>query len=556
MSRKLTATVLCLCLVLLNDLAYARGGRGGGGGGGRGGGGGSARMSGGGGGMSRAPSMSRAAPAARPAPRPSAPRPNTSRPTGGMQRPSTPNRSAGNVANRASGIQSRPGGAGSSNLARPGGAGAGAARSNFGQAASGRSAFENRGNFDRPSANQLDDFLGMPRQSGAASRNTGGSNLGDTNAKTYTTPGGSTITVAGGSGSRQTAGGATVGGAGAAIKVDGANGNSFVKGTGVAGATNGTNSAIAGGSVTAGRGAGGDSFANARGGYADTAGNRAIGGATAVQGRNGYTAANVRGAATSGGVTRVGSATAVRGPAGNTVAAGRGAAFVNGQFVGGRTWGAVNGSFTHWNAFGPGWYNRYPGAWWPGKWALATTAWATATWWVAGGYCGCTGEPVYYDYGNSVYSDGENVYYDDQPVATNQEYYDEASQIAATGAEPTDDSWLPLGVFSVVSDGQDNADKILQLAVNKQGQIRGNYQDLVTNQVTPVTGAVDKDSQRVAIKMEGNDSFLLETGLYNLTNDEAPALLYLGADKPESRTLVRMKQPEDQTAAANAPPTS
>jgi hypothetical protein len=50
--------------------------------------------------------------------------------------------------------------------------------------------------------------------------------------------------------------------------------------------------------------------------------------------------------------------------------------------------------------------------------------------------------------------------------------------------------------------------------------------------------------------LEGNDNFLLETGLYNLTNDEAPALLYLGKDAPQTRTLIRLQQPADEAAAA------
>ena len=38
----------------------------------------------------------------------------------------------------------------------------------------------------------------------------------------------------------------------------------------------------------------------------------------------------------------------------------------------------------------------------------------------------------------------------------------------------------------------------------------------------PVIGAVDQKSQRMAMKLEGNDSLVVETGLYNLTNDEVP----------------------------------
>lgn len=46
--------------------------------------------------------------------------------------------------------------------------------------------------------------------------------------------------------------------------------------------------------------------------------------------------------------------------------------------------------------------------------------------------------------------------------------------------------------------------------------------------------------------MEGNDSIVMETGLYNLTNDEVPVLVHFGADRQEGRTLIRLKQPEEK----------
>ena len=52
---------------------------------------------------------------------------------------------------------------------------------------------------------------------------------------------------------------------------------------------------------------------------------------------------------------------------------------------------------------------------------------------------------------------------------------------------------------------------------------------MLTEQVTPVTGSVDKESERVALKLEGNDSLVMEIGLYNLTNDEVPALIHFEA---------------------------
>jgi hypothetical protein len=55
-----------------------------------------------------------------------------------------------------------------------------------------------------------------------------------------------------------------------------------------------------------------------------------------------------------------------------------------------------------------------------------------------------------------------------------------------------------------------------------------------------------KKSQRVALKLEGNDSVVVETGLYDLTNDEVPVLVHFGTERQESRTLIRLQQPEQQ----------
>ncbi len=250
----------------------------------------------------------------------------------------------------------------------------------------------------------------------------------------------------------------------------------------------------------------------------------------------------------------VGGVAGIRGPGGNVVAAGRGAAFVNGQFVGGRAWNAVNGAYTRWGAFTPGWVGGYPGAWWPGKWAVAATAWASWLWSPVGGYCGCSGEGCYYDYGGNVTYEGDTVYYGDEAVASAEQYYNEAEQIAQShqnengGQSAQNEDWLPLGVYAVIAEPtQTQTDKTMQLAVNKDGVIRGNLYDALSDKVTPLIGAVDKKTQRVAVKMEENDTIVLETGLYNLTNDKAPALVHFGADRQEGRTLIRLKPPEEQT---------
>jgi hypothetical protein len=401
--------------------------------------------------------------------------------------------------------------------------------------------------FQRPNQNQLNDFLGMQQGGKSNAFNAGASTLpSGGGSRSYTTAGGSTITVGGKGGTGTTAGGTQVGGAVGGIKVEGSGGQTYVKGVGAIGATDGTNSAIRGGSVTGAQNAAGDRAANVRGGYANSSGYRQGGSVTAVQGKNGYTAVNARGGyGTGNGTGQVGSVTAIRGPGGQTIAAGHGASFVNGQFVGGQTWQAVNGNYTHWNCFHSEWYGRYPNAWWPGKWAVAATVWSTLTWGDASSYCSCEGTGTYYDYGENVtYQDGM-VYQGDEPVASTAQYYDQASQIAANGASSENEEWLPLGVFAIVQPGQTNTDKVAQLALNKEGVIKGNLHDVLADSVTPISGSVDKKTQRVALKIQGNDSLIAETGLYNLTNDEVPMLIHFNSEQQETRTLVRLKQPEE-----------
>lgn len=140
-----------------------------------------------------------------------------------------------------------------------------------------------------------------------------------------------------------------------------------------------------------------------------------------------------------------------------------------------------------------------------------------------------------------VYSDGE-------PVATADEYYDQANDIAETGEAAVNEDWLSLGIFAViVGEEQTETDKVVQLALNKEGVIRGNYHDVLADKVTPISGAVDKSTQRVAIKIDGNNDVVVETGLYNLTNDEAPVLVHFGPDRQEQRIFVRLQKPKEET---------
>jgi hypothetical protein len=367
------------------------------------------------------------------------------------------------------------------------------------------------------------------------------------------TPGGTT--VAGGSRGSVTAGpgGVTASGGRAGVAT-GPRGNT------VAGGSRGAVAAGPGGAAAAGSrggiatGPGGTVAGGSRGAVATGPGGTVAGGSrgAVAAGPGGAVAAGSRGAAAVGpygAVAAGGRAVAGVGAAGGVYA---GTRYVSGAAL--TNQGAyVRRGFGYYNAFNPGWYARYPGAWLAAGWA-AGAAWNAMSW---NGYANYVGypastEPIYYDYGNNVVYEGGQVYYGDQPVATEADYAQQATQIAEAGqqaAPAADESWQPLGVFAMVRGDETTSNDIFQLAINKDGTIRGNYYNALTDSVLPVAGSLDKASQRVAWALADRKTPVYETGLSNLSQGETSLLAHFGADRTEQYRLFRVEQPTDQGAA-------
>ncbi len=210
---------------------------------------------------------------------------------------------------------------------------------------------------------------------------------------------------------------------------------------------------------------------------------------------------------------------------------------------------AVRGNFNNYGMYGAGWNTDHPGAWAAAGWG-ANDAWRAATWNSAGAWCGYTSAaPMYYDYGNNITYQDNEVYVNGQDSGSSSQYYDQASALATTGAQaeaPSDGDWLPLGVFAFSKEGADTSNVTIQLAVNKQGIIRGNSTETSDQKTETVSGSVDKQTQRVAFTIGSVTTTVVETGLYNLTKDEAPALVHFGQDRTEQWLLVRLKNDGSQ----------
>jgi len=206
----------------------------------------------------------------------------------------------------------------------------------------------------------------------------------------------------------------------------------------------------------------------------------------------------------------------------------------------------VRSSYHGYDMYGEAWHAANPGAWTATGWK-AGYAWTPAAWPAVGASLGWAADvqPVSYSYGGNVTYQDDQVYYGSQPVATAEQYYQQASTLAQNppAADTKGDEWLPLGVFAMVRKEQSEPQFVMQLAVNKSGAIGGNYSDLISGTNVPIQGAVDKKTQRAAWTVGKNKTTVCETGIYNLTQDEAPALIHVGKDKTQQWLLVRLKQP-------------
>lgn len=235
-------------------------------------------------------------------------------------------------------------------------------------------------------------------------------------------------------------------------------------------------------------------------------------------------------------------------------------------------WG--NGIRDHWNdnpfdCFRPDWwdnhrfhcsgwhyiysYSNYPYTYWwntPnyddfGRWF----AWNVAA--------AASQQPVYYDYGdggNVTYQDN-SVYIGGQEIAGSDEFAESAATLAtvpqpASKAEADEAEWMPLGTFALTTDPDDTAaDRIVQLAVDKQGIVSGTLYNKSTDKTQALQGRVDKETQRVAVRIGESEKVIAETGLYNLTQDEVSLLVHYGTQTQDDYLLVRLPSPDSSADA-------
>jgi hypothetical protein len=215
-----------------------------------------------------------------------------------------------------------------------------------------------------------------------------------------------------------------------------------------------------------------------------------------------------------------------------------------------------------------GWGYGGPGRWWGYSPWLGYRPWnywyGNPGWNTFAGYYGWN-SPYYYDYGpygNVVYRDNY-VYVNDQQVGTAEDYAQSAAELAMVTEEQmnAEHEWMPLGTFAVATkQDETNPPRVAQLAYdNKQGLISGTIFNRDSNNLYTLQGKVDPQTQRVAFTVGKDPNVVMETGLYNLTQNETPVLVHFGANKTATYLFTRLEEPESQGSqgpgtTAAAPP--
>jgi hypothetical protein len=201
------------------------------------------------------------------------------------------------------------------------------------------------------------------------------------------------------------------------------------------------------------------------------------------------------------------------------------------------------GGLGNWWGYSP-WLGNYAPGYWYGN-----TGWNT----FANNYG--WQQPYYYDYGpngNVVYQ-GNQVLVNDQPVGTADQYAQSAADLATVTQDQMNapHDWMPLGTFSVATSTNDPKPvRVAQLAYdNKQGLISGTIFNQQSNNLYTLQGKVDPQTQRVAFTVGNDPNTVMETGLYNLTQNETPVLVHFGPEQTATYLFARLPEPKEGEAA-------
>lgn len=184
--------------------------------------------------------------------------------------------------------------------------------------------------------------------------------------------------------------------------------------------------------------------------------------------------------------------------------------------------------------FTTAWYEHHPQAWHHHH-HHDHDAWQVATAAAVVGWLGWQVQPYY----------NPTIVYEPIPVET-VIVEDQASDVAvnqttATTVSDAADEWLTLGAYTLRTGSGDPGTRILQLAVDREGHVRGNYFDMITNAAHNVYGLIDEHTQQVRWTLESNRQLTFVATLDQLTRSLGVVHVQLPGGERQQWQLVRME---------------
>jgi len=191
--------------------------------------------------------------------------------------------------------------------------------------------------------------------------------------------------------------------------------------------------------------------------------------------------------------------------------------------------------YPQYKPFTPAWYAKHPNAWkLTHPYAPATAASLAAVLGVSAAALATQGTVAA---GGTAPADTEAYEPDAQEAASLAE--------AGSGAQVDDQTeWMAIGVFGMTPNSQTKPTRMVQLAVSKEGVLRGSYCDMVGEAVQDVAGQVDKKSMRAAWRLGDEGQVTFEAPLGALTQPESAVAVHFANGSVEQWQLLQAANAE------------
>jgi hypothetical protein len=138
---------------------------------------------------------------------------------------------------------------------------------------------------------------------------------------------------------------------------------------------------------------------------------------------------------------------------------------------------------------------------------------------------------------------GWEAYHSHGPVVVYQPLPYDTLFVSRPGViiDPAVGQWMPLGQFSLMLGPGDSSTRMLDLAIDRAGHIRGSYYDMVSGVSHNVAGIVDGRTQYAQWSLESNRGLTFYTPLGELMQPQGLVYVQLPSGERQQWQLVRME---------------